>query len=92
MDALKPKPGDEHKPVPHGLRKSFKTWASEHTEFAPDTIEVALGHKVGNAVERTYNKGQLLEKRRALMTAWAAFVTAQPVEPRRSSSRVRRMA
>jgi hypothetical protein len=35
-------------------------------------------HTVGNAVEAAYRRGDALEKRRALMNDWAAFVTAPP--------------
>jgi integrase len=80
MDALKPVAGDGNKPVPHGLRRSFKTWASERTRFAPDVIEAALGHNVGNKVERGYNAGELIEKRRALMDSWAQLLTRPTIE------------
>jgi hypothetical protein len=32
---------------------------------------MALGHQVGNAVERAYRRTDLLEQRRQLMNAWA---------------------
>jgi integrase len=59
----------------HGFRASFKTWASEKTSFAPDWVEMSLAHHVGNSIERTYNRAQLIERRRALMQAWANHVT-----------------
>lgn len=34
---------------------------------------LALAHAVGNAVERSYRRGDALEKRRALMKDWAAY-------------------
>ncbi len=37
--------------------------------------ETALGHQVGNEVERAYQRSDLLEKRRALLAKWAAFLT-----------------
>jgi integrase len=61
--------------VVHGFRSSFRTWAAEETAFAPDLIEAALAHAIGTAVERAYNRGQLVERRRALMAAWADHVT-----------------
>jgi integrase len=64
--------------TPHGFRSTFKTWADEMTAFAPDVAERALAHAVGNDVERAYNRGQLLEKRRRLMEDWAAFCAAPP--------------
>jgi integrase len=57
----------------HGLRASFKTWAGEATGFPRDVIEKALSHKVGSAVEQAYDRGDLFEKRRRLMSAWADF-------------------
>ena len=34
---------------------------------------MALAHVVGDKVEAAYRRGDLLEKRRALMAAWAEF-------------------
>ena len=34
---------------------------------------MALGHQVGNAVERAYRRTDLLEQRRQLMNAWTNF-------------------
>jgi hypothetical protein len=33
-----------------------------------------LAHATGNAVELAYRRGDALEKRRALMESWAAFL------------------
>jgi len=59
--------------TPHGFRASFATWAREQTLFQREIIEAALSHTVGDATERAYARGDALEKRRALMDAWAAF-------------------
>jgi hypothetical protein len=37
--------------------------------------EAALGHVVGDKVEAAYRRGDLFEKRRKLMAAWATFCT-----------------
>jgi integrase len=58
----------------HGFRGSFKTWAGEITNFANETIELALAHKVGNKVEQAYERGDKFEKRRRLMQAWADYL------------------
>jgi integrase len=58
--------------VPHGFRASFRTWAEENAHFPHAVIEEAMGHTVGNAVERAYRRTDVLEQRRALMSAWAA--------------------
>jgi integrase len=55
----------------HGFRSTFRTWAGECTSFDRETIEQSLAHAIGNAVERAYARGNLIEKRRRLMAAWA---------------------
>ena len=60
--------------VPHGFRSTFRDWCAECTDVASEVAEMALAHQVGNAVEAAYRRGDLLEKRRALMEAWAAFL------------------
>jgi integrase len=57
----------------HGFRSSFRDWAGERTSFPREIAEQALAHAVGNEVERAYRRGDALEKRRALMDAWAQF-------------------
>ena len=60
--------------VPHGFRSSFRDWASEQTSTPHAVMEQALAHTVPSAVERAYARSDLLDKRRALMAAWEAFV------------------
>jgi integrase len=55
----------------HGFRSSFRDYVGEATEFPRDLAEAALAHFVGDAVERAYRRGDALERRRALMEAWA---------------------
>jgi len=57
----------------HGFRSSFRDWASERTNFPSEVAEMALAHAVGDKVEAAYRRGDLFEKRRRLMTAWADF-------------------
>jgi integrase len=59
--------------TPHGFRATFRTWAAEHTNFAREVVESALAHVVGNRVEVAYQRGDLFDKRRRLMDAWAEF-------------------
>ena len=63
----------EHKITTHGFRSSFRDWAGESTHFPREICEAALAHAVGNPVELSYRRGDALEKRRALMSAWAAY-------------------
>lgn len=63
--------------VPHGLRSTFRDWVAEETHFPGDMAEVALAHRVGNAVEASYRRGDMVEKRRAMMAAWAEYLTGK---------------
>jgi integrase len=69
----------------HGFRATFKTWASEMTNFQSDVIEMALAHSVGSKVEQAYQRGTMFAKRRALLDAWSAYIdrpaTAATVVP-----------
>ncbi len=58
----------------HGFRSAFRDWAGNETHFAREVAEAALAHVVGDAAERAYRRGDALEKRRALMKAWADFL------------------
>ena len=40
---------------------------------------MALAHTVGAAVERAYRRGDLFQKRRQMMDAWAHFCEGHPV-------------
>jgi integrase len=57
----------------HGFRSAFRDWAGERTSFAREIAEAALAHLVGDQVERAYRRGDALDKRRRLMSAWASF-------------------
>ena len=61
----------------HGFRSSFRDWAAECTNYPNHVVEQALAHVIGNAVEAAYRRGDLFEKRRKLMNAWASYC-AQP--------------
>jgi integrase len=60
----------------HGFRATFRTWAEEVATVPHAVIEQAMGHQVGNQVERAYRRTDVLEKRRELMAAWASFCSA----------------
>lgn len=62
--------------VPHGLRSTFRDWAADRTDYPGDLAEVALAHRINSAVEAAYRRGDMLHKRRAMMTDWAAFLKA----------------
>jgi integrase len=62
----------------HGFRSSFRVWAEEQTDASYAVTEAALAHAIGNGVERAYQRSDLLDRRRALMQAWAAFCACAP--------------
>jgi integrase len=70
--------GMGHDVTIHGFRASFRTWAAESTSFPREVIEAALAHKTGTVVELSYQRSDVLEKRRQLMEQWSTFV-ATPV-------------
>lgn len=57
----------------HGFRSSFRDWAAEVSAFSHEVCEMALAHTIPNRAEAAYRRGDLLEKRRELMEAWAAY-------------------
>jgi integrase len=64
----------------HGFRSTFRSWAGGCTAHPRDVCEMALGHAVGSAVERAYQRDALLAKRRVLMADWASFCAKAPAD------------
>jgi integrase len=62
----------------HGFRSTFRDWASETTSFPHEVCEQALAHAIGNKTEAAYRRGDLFEKRRKLMEAWADYCQLGP--------------
>jgi integrase len=58
----------------HGFRSSFRDWAGDCTQFPRELAEAALAHVAGDTTEQAYRRSDALERRRALMEAWADFV------------------
>jgi integrase len=66
--------------TPHGTaRSAFADFSHETTAFPKVVIDMALGHVVSDAVDAAYRRGELFEKRRRLMEAWATFCYSPPV-------------
>jgi integrase len=57
----------------HGFRSTFRDWAAECTNFPREVVEMALAHTIESKVEAAYRRGDLFQKRRQLMEAWARF-------------------
>ena len=52
------------------FRSSICAWAGSATSFPREIAEEALGHLIGNKVERAYRRQDSLDRRRELMSAW----------------------
>jgi integrase len=63
----------------HGFRSTFATWAEECTDYPDGVREAALAHKYKSETTAAYQRGQKLEKRRALMKDWAQFLAGSHV-------------
>lgn len=65
--------------VPHGFRSTFRDWAAETTNFANETLELALAHTIRDKAEAAYRRQDQLSKRAVLMEQWATYVE-QPLQ------------
>lgn len=59
---------------PHGFRSTFRTWAEECTDAPFEVKETVLGHRVGNEVERAYQRSDLFQSRKKLLKKWGNFL------------------
>ena len=59
----------------HGFRSTFRDWAAEETAYSREVAEMALAHTLKNKTEAAYRRGDLFDKRAALMADWATFCT-----------------
>jgi len=57
----------------HGFRSTFADWAADRTSYPREVREQCLAHAIESKVERAYRRGEMLEKRRRLMSAWASY-------------------
>ena len=62
-----------HGATVHGFRSCFRDWAAEMTSYPYEIAEAALAHTFKTKVEGAYQRADLLERRRQLMSAWAEF-------------------
>ncbi|MGY2806374.1 tyrosine-type recombinase/integrase [Bradyrhizobium sp. USDA 4506] len=70
----------------HGFRATFATWAEECTDYPDGVREAALAHKYKSETTAAYQRGQKLEKRRALMRDWANLITGRTIVPLRAAN------
>lgn len=60
----------------HGCRSTFRDWCAENS-IDPIAAEKALMHATGSEVELSYQRADLLEKRRPIMEKWSDFLMAK---------------
>lgn len=58
----------------HGFRSAFSDWVGDCTNFDAETREFCLAHHVNDKTEAAYRRSTSVEKRRAVLTAWAKFL------------------
>jgi integrase len=60
----------------HGMRTSFRNWGGESVEhnFRREVIEHCLAHREGDETEKSYWTGEMTERRRVVLQAWANYV------------------
>lgn len=61
----------------HGFRSTFRDWVAECTEYADSLAEKALAHAIQNESEAAYRRGDMLERRRKMMSDWARFCAGE---------------
>jgi len=59
--------------VPHGFRAMFKTITEEHDK-QDKVIKALLAHKIGNEVERAYNRAEYKKQKRELIQWYADYL------------------
>lgn len=64
--------------VPHGFRASFSSWCASSTAYPEEVREMALAHAIDNGTVAAYQRSDLFDKRRNLMTDWARFLDTPP--------------
>jgi integrase len=57
----------------HGFRATFRNWGGETNAEEYQTLEYCLAHVVGDEAARAYLTSSVIERRRAVMQAWADY-------------------
>jgi hypothetical protein len=52
-------------------------WRREATTFPRELSEAALAHIIADETEAAYSRGDVLDRRREMMMAWAQFLSVQ---------------
>ncbi|MGL4766549.1 MAG: tyrosine-type recombinase/integrase [Formosimonas sp.] len=65
----------------HGFRSTFKDWAAEKTYYPNEMTEQALAHTIASKTEQAYRRGDMLDKRIAMMQDYADFADKKQRRP-----------
>ena len=60
------------------VRSATMAWGQNGEDWAAS--ELALGHKLGNAVTQAYARSDMLEQRRGLMQRWGQHLMPRQIE------------
>ena len=66
-----------HAPVVASGKSTYITAVDSSTKVG--NFVAVCAHSVGDAAEKSYRRGAMLEKRRKLMEQWARYCTSPPV-------------
>jgi integrase len=58
----------------HDFRSTFRDWTAEATNYPNHVAEMGLAHAIESKVEAAYRRGELMAKRRQMMTDWATHL------------------
>jgi integrase len=64
----------------HGFRSTFRDWSAERTNAPRAVCEAALAHTLRDKTEAAYNRSDLFDRRRNLMSLWATFAASKSAE------------
>ncbi|PIE10262.1 MAG: integrase [Rhodobacterales bacterium] len=60
----------------HGFRSTFRDWCGDNS-VDREIAELSLAHAIGNAVEQSYSRSDLLSRRREVMEQWGRYVKGE---------------
>jgi integrase len=66
----------EDRGSPHGWRATFRSWCADNG-VDDGVAEACLSHGPGDATKATYNRAEMVARRRDVMQDWAAFLSGE---------------
>ena len=78
-------PSSKRPVVTQALHSTIKLWTAEQG-YPRDRTEIAQAYFIGAEVARTYQRFDMLQRRREMMSAWAGFLSLDGLEPKSQRS------